>query len=69
MLVSLCNGLIKTGLILNETFRSFLAQGISGNKSREFPDSVPFHCPFVEKIFDLFSEKRGGGLTHSDRNR
>ena len=44
-LISLCDGLIVTGLILNDTWRSFLAQGISGNKCREFPKSVPIPLP------------------------
>ena len=43
--VSLSIGSVDISLWLNVTFRSYLGREISGNKSREFPDSVPFPLP------------------------
>ena len=45
MVVSLYIDLAAKDLLLDITFHSFLVQEIAGNKSREFPDLVPFPLP------------------------
>ena len=45
MAVSLCTDLAVKDLLPDVTFHSFSGQEIAGNKTREFPDLVPFPLP------------------------
>ena len=67
LFLSLYIGLVKTELLLDVTFHSFLVQEIVGSKSQEFPDLVLFPLPVpgeeFRSLLEVTVKKIGSALS------